>query len=142
MAFKIGKVDVWAADMFNRPGMLARILEALSNAGADLEFVIARRVTENTSRAFFAPITGARQQKAARDVDLSKAAGMHCLRIEGPDRPGLGAAVTRAVAAANINVRGLTAASLGKKSVCYIAFKTDAEAKQASKVIKKALAGK
>jgi hypothetical protein len=139
MAYKIGKVEVWAGDMMNRPGMLARVLEALSNAGADLEFVVARRVTANTSRAFVAPLTSAAQRRAAGDVGLVRTSGMHTLRIEGPDRAGLGARLTRALADAGINMRGLSSAAVARKSVCYIAFATAEEAGQAGKILKKAL---
>lgn len=139
MAYKLSRVDVWVTDLVNRPGMLARCLEAISNAGGNLEFVVARRVTERTARAFFAPLVGARQQKAAADVGLQKAAGMHVLRIEGPDKPGLGARITRAIADANINGRGLSSAAIARKMVCYIAFGSDTDLKQATKVLKKAL---
>lgn len=142
MSFKISKVDVWAVDLYNRPGMLARVLEALANGGANLEFIVARRVTENTARAFVAPLRGAAQLKAAREVGMARASGMHSLRIEGPDRPGLGALLTRRLADAGFNLRGLSAAALGKRSVTYIAFKTAAEAAQAMRVLKKALSGR
>jgi len=142
MAFSVKPVDVYAADTMNRPGMLARLLEALAAAGANLEFVIARRVSENTSRAFVAPLKGKKVLRAAADVGLVKAAGMHAIRIEGPDRPGLGAAITRAIAAGGINIRGLSAASIKKQSVSYIAFATKDEMTAAMKAAKKALARK
>lgn len=139
MAYKVGKVEVWAGDVRNRPGMLARVLEALSNAGADLEFVVARRVTENTTRVFVAPLSSAAQRRAAGDVGLVRAVGMHTLRIEGPDRPGLGARITRAVADAGINVRGLSSAAVSRKSVCYMALATEEDAKEATRAVKREL---
>lgn len=142
MSFSIKSVETHVVDVVNKPGMMARILEGLSNAGANLEFVIGRRVNENTSRLFFAPIQGAKQTRSAADLGLQRASGMHCLRVEGPDRAGLGAAITRGIAAAGINMRGLSAAAVGKRSVCYIAFASAAEASQAGKAIKKALAAK
>ncbi|MBK8913671.1 MAG: ACT domain-containing protein [Phycisphaerales bacterium] len=138
MALKIGKTDVWAADVRNRPGMLARILEALAAAGADLEFVVARRVTENTSRVFVAPLKGAKQLRAAADVGLVRAAGMHCVCVSGPDRPGTGARLTRALAAAGLNLRGVSNAAVAGKFLCYFAFASAAEADVARKVLKRA----
>lgn len=70
------------------------------------------------------------------------AAGMYAVRIDGPDRGGLGAEISRAVAAAGINIRGASAATLGRKNVFYLAFKTDDEAKAAAKAVKKALSSK
>lgn len=142
MAYKIGTIAVWAGDVRNQPGMLARVLESLRNAGANLEFVVARRVSENTSRVFVSPLKGARQSKAAADVGLSQAVGMHTVRIEGPDRPGLGADITRAIADAGINIRGVSNASLAKKCVSNFAFASAEDAKAAVKAIKKSLAKK
>jgi len=142
MAYKVKKAEVWAGDMMNRAGMLARVLESLANAGADLEFVIARRVNENTSRCFVAPIKGKKQKAAAAAVGLQPAANMHAIRIEGSDKPGLGARITRDIAAVGINLRGLSAGALGKKSVCYIALETEEEAANAAAAVKKALRGK
>ena len=42
MAFEIDKVDVWVAEMSDRPRALMKKLEVLTEAGANLEFVIAR----------------------------------------------------------------------------------------------------
>ena len=139
MAYTIKMVDVWACDISNRPGTLAQNLKALAEAGASLEFVIARRVTDDTSRAFFAPIKGKKQQAAAAQAGLQKAEGMHTLRIEGPDKPGLGALLTYAIGDAGINLRGLSAAALGKRSVCYAAFSTPGDAQNAAKIAKKVL---
>ncbi len=139
MSYKIDRVKVWAGDFMNRPERLARVLEALAQAKADLEFLVARRVNENTTRIFVAPIDGKKQELAARDVGLVPAAGMHSLRIIGSDKRGLGAKITRAVAAAGVNIRGASAASVGRKSAFYVAFKTADEAAIAMKIIKKAL---
>lgn len=65
MPYTIKKVEVWAGDILNRPGMLARVFEALTNAGAQLEFMIARRLNEKTSRVFLAPIQGVKRHLAA-----------------------------------------------------------------------------
>ena len=142
MPYKINKIDVHAGDIMNRPGMLARVLEALAAAGADLEFVIARQVSENTSRVFVAPLSNKKVVRAAADVGLRRAVGLYALRIEGPDKPGLGARITRAIADAGLNIRGLSAASPGKSNVCYIAFAHADEVARATKALKKLLAGR
>jgi predicted amino acid-binding ACT domain protein len=120
--------------------MLARVLEALNNAGAQLEFVLARRASEHTSRVFLHPIKGAKQKQAAAEVGLVTAGGMHALRLDGPDRPGLGAELTRAIADQGINLRGVSAAAIGKTSTTYFAFDNADDAEQAAKVIRKASA--
>lgn len=141
MAYTVRKVEVWAGDFLNRPGVLARVLEALTAAGAELEFLVGRRVTERTSRVYVAPLRGRRQQQAARDVGLVPAPGLNAVRVEGPDRAGLGAELTRAIAAGEINIRGVSAASLGRKAVFYLGFKTAAEADGAVRAVRKMLRG-
>lgn len=136
MSYTIKKVDVWAADISNRPGTLARLLEGLANAGAQLEFMIARKVSDNTSRVFVAPITGAKQRRAASDVGLTRAKGMHSLRIEGPNRAGLGAKITRAVAGKGVNLRGASAAAIGRKALFYLAVQDEKACKEAIRVVR------
>ena len=144
MAMQVSKADVWVGEIEDRPGGLFEKLDVLSEAGADLDFVIARRATEKpgTTVVFLAPLRGARQIRAAKNAGLSKATTMHSLRLECPDRPGVGTKITRAIADAGINMRGLSAASLGRRCVCYLAFDSDGDAKQASRILRKAFAGK
>jgi predicted amino acid-binding ACT domain protein len=139
MSYTIRKVEVWAGDFVNRAGVLARVLEALTGAGAQLEFLIGRRVTEHTSRIFLAPLKGKRQKEAAGAVGRVVARGLNSVRVEGPDRAGLGAGMSRALATEGINIRGVSAAAIGRNSVFYFAFKTEVEANQAMGVLRKTL---
>src|SRR5512133_3399511 len=97
MAVEILTVDVWAGEIADQPGGLAEKLEALAQAGADLEFIISRRQPEKpgTGVVFLAPLKGAAQIRAAKAAGLSKTDSLHSLRVEAPDRPGLGARMTR-----------------------------------------------
>ena len=61
---------------------------------------------------------------------------------QAPDRAGLGARMTQDISEAGINMRGLSAAALGRRMVCYLAFDSDADAKKAGRALKKALTGK
>lgn len=140
MAYDIKKVDVWAADIPNRAGTLARMIGELSAAGAQLEFMIARKVDEGTSRVFIAPIKGTKVQKAAVAAGLTKAAGLHSLRIEGPNKAGLGAKLTAAIAEKGVNLRGASAAGLGKTAVFYLALNSEQDLKAALATVRKALA--
>lgn len=144
MPYKITKVDVWAGTIKDRPGGLAEKLETLAHAKASLEFVVARRAPDKPGKGvvFLAPLRGAAQIRAAKKAGLSKAASLCSLRIEGPDKPGFGARITRLLADAGINMRGLSAAALGRKCVVYFAFDSAANATKASRVLKRALAGK
>ncbi len=144
MAVEITKVDVWAGEIVDRAGGLADKMMAVGKAGANLEFVIARRSPEKpgTGVVFMTPLKGAAQTKAARQVGLAKTPSLHSLRVEAPDRPGLGAKMTRAIADAGISLRGLSAAAVGRRCVVYLAFDSEADAKKTAQVLRKVLAGK
>jgi hypothetical protein len=137
MAFEITRVDVWAGEIKDRPGALAGKLDAVAKAGANLDFVIARRQPDKpgTGVVFVAPLRGAKQTQAATKAGMEIAAGLRSVRIAGPDRPGLGATVTKAVGEAGINMRGLSAAAIGDRCVTYLAFETDEDAAKAIKIL-------
>ena len=129
MAYSIKKVDVWAGEIGDRPGGLAGTLAALKEAGANIEFLVARRAPDKpgTGVVFLTPIKGAKQKTAAQQVGLATSESLHSVRVEGPDRPGLGARMAEAVAAADINIRGISAAALGRRGVTYFAFDNAAD---------------
>lgn len=138
MAVKVSRVDTWAAGMKDQPGALAGKLDALTEAGANLEFVIARRTHsgDDGGVVFVAPLKGAKQLRAAKDAGFAKAESMHSLRVEAPDKPGLGAQITRALAELDINLRGVSAAAVGRRSVCYLAFDSAKDAQRASRKLR------
>lgn len=141
MAYTVKKVDVWAGEIEDRPGGLADKLADLTNAGANLEFLVSRRAPDKpgTGVVFITPIKGAKQKAAAQQTGLSTTASLLSVRVEGPDRAGLGTKMTRALAAAGINLRGVSAAALGRRAVTYFAFDSTADADSAVRVLKKAL---
>jgi hypothetical protein len=141
MAYTVKKVDVWAGEIADRPGGLASTLTAMNNAGANIEFVVARRAPDKpgTGVVFLTPIRGAKQKAAAQNAGLSTSDSLHSVRVEGPDRAGLGAKMGDALAAAGINVRGISAAALGRRAVSYFAFDSAADADAAVRVLKKTL---
>jgi hypothetical protein len=137
MALDVTRVQTWAAGIEDVPGGVAGKLEALAEAGADLDFVIARRSPDKpaTGVVFVAPIAQA-QEGAAKEAGFDTSDSLHTLRVQGPDAPGLGARMTRAVADAGLNMRGLSAAAIKGQCVCYLAFDTDADAEKAAGIIR------
>ena len=144
MAFDVSKIDVWTGEIEDRSGGLADKIEAVSEAGANLEFVIARRAPERPGLGlvFMAPLRGAAQVRAATAAGMEKAPNVYTLRIEGPNRPGLGARITRAVADAGINMRGMSGTGLGRRCAIYLSFDNTADTEKARRILQKALAGK
>lgn len=141
MAYSIKKVDVWAAEIDDRPGGLSGKLDALASAGASLEFIIARRQPDKpgTGVVFLTPVKTPKQKQAASAAGFSTASNLQSVRIEGPDKPGLGTKMTRVLADAGINLRGISAAALGRNSVTYFAFDGAEDADRAIALLKKAL---
>jgi hypothetical protein len=143
MSLKVTKVDVWSGEIQDQPGGLAGVLRQLAGASANLEMVVARRQPDRpgTGIVFLAPVKGRKITEAAAVAGLSPATGVAALRVEGIDRPGLGAKITGAIADAGINLRGLSAAVLSR-FVDYMAFDSAEDAEKAAKAIKAATATK
>lgn len=144
MAVEISKVDVWSGEIKDRCGGLAEKIEAVAEAGANLEFVIARRAPDKpgSGLVFMAPLRGAAQIEAAKAAGLAKDPKVYTLRLEAPNRLRLGAKITRAVADAGINMRGLSGTALGRRCAIYLAFDSSVHAEKARRALKKALTGK
>jgi hypothetical protein len=139
MKLNVSRTDTWAATIDDRPGGLADKLAALAAAGANLEFIIARRAPElrGSGVVFVTPLKGAKQIKAAEAAGFEKTGSLHSLRIEGADKPGMGARLTTALAEAGINLRGLSAAAVGRRYVTHLALDTAQDAVKAAAVLKK-----
>lgn len=135
MKLKVTRAVVWAADIEDRPGGLAERLEALAQAGSNLDLILARRAPEapGTGVVFVAPLKGERQMKAATDAGFIKTEIMHAVRLEGTNCPGFGGEIAGAIAAAGISLRGFSAAAIGKRFVGYLALDG---AKDAAKAIR------
>jgi hypothetical protein len=138
MPYAVNSVDVWTGAIEDRVGGLLAKLEPLADAGADLEMVIARRQPDRPGQGvvFVGPVTGARARRAAAAAGLTRAADLAALRVEGPNRPGESSRLTRRLAEAGLNLRGLSAAVLGNKFVALLAFDTSADAGKAARLLR------
>ncbi|MCX5759192.1 MAG: amino acid-binding protein [Candidatus Hydrogenedentes bacterium] len=142
MAYSIAKAQVMVGGIEDRPGGLAEKLALLAEAGANLEFVLARRDVPGKGLLFVAPVEGAKQSKAAKQAGLLKSDSLQALRIEGPDKAGLGAKMTKALAEAGINLRGLSAMAINRRTVFYAAFDNKSDVAKGQRILAKALGGK
>src|SRR5260221_2631588 len=139
MVLKVGRVDVCTGTIEDRPGGAAATLDALSQAGANLEMVLARRAPEQPGKGvlFVSPVKTGKAIKAAQGAGLGKPIGIHSLRIEGGDKAGLRAAIFPALAGARISFPRPTAIALGRQFVSYVACDTDHDATRAVQVLRK-----
>ncbi len=138
MAMKVTRVDVWTAEIEDRAGGLAKTLEPLAAAKAGLECVIARRQPEKPGKGlvFVAPVKGTVVEAAAAKAGFHPSRTVPSLRVEGEDRPGLGQAISSAIAEAGVSMRGLSAMVLGTKFVGYVGFQSSDDMMKAEKALK------
>ena len=139
MKLKVSRTDMWSVTIEDRAGGAADKVESLAEAGANLEFVFARRTPEQPGKGilFVLPVKGAKVLKAAQQAGLAKPENFHAVRIEGPDKPGTTAKITRALGNAGINFRALSATAIGRTFVSYLALDTADDAAKAVSVLKK-----
>src|ERR1700747_72123 len=138
MSLTVTKIDVWAAQIEDKPGGLAKLLGTLAGGGANLECVIARRDPSNAGKgvAFLTPVKGANVRKAAKTEGLAPAQKLATLKVEGDDAPGLGSRITSAIADSGVNLRGVSGTVVGRKFVVYLGFDGNADATKAARTLK------
>lgn len=139
MALKVSKAEVWTTTIEDRTGGAADRIEPLTRAGANFEFVFARRTPEQPGRGLcmVAPVKGKKVVAAATATGFTRALDITALRVEGGNKAGSAARMMRALAEAGISFRGLSAAAVGTRFVGYVAFDSAADAERAAKVLKK-----
>jgi hypothetical protein len=136
----IERVDVWAANIEDKPGGLAGVLTALRDVGADLQFIIARRAPQEAGRGvvFVTPLQGDREIAAAAEVGFNVTQTLHSVRVMGRDRPGVAAELTQKLADGGVNLRGFSASVLGNQFVAYVAVDSLDDANKAMAILQEA----
>ena len=127
MALRIHRVQVWSGEIPDKPGAAAAMLERLTRAGADLEFLMTRPHSSkpDTGVLFLAPIKGSCQLEAAQTTGLSPARDFPMLCVESDNRPGIGAQIMGMLAIAGINLRGISISSVGDCMAAYLGFENE-----------------
>jgi hypothetical protein len=143
MAVRARSITLWRREVENTPGTLARTLEPLARSGADLEVLMAYRYPgeERMAAIEVYPVSGKRATAAAQAAGLT-ATSIPALLVEGNNRPGEAHAVTRAIANAGINLTFFLAQVIGRKYSAVVGFETEADARRALGLVKKAKAPK
>lgn len=137
----VERVDVWAASIKkDEPGGLSHVLTGLREAGADLDFIIARRAPEKpgTGVVFVTPLRGDREVAAAADLGFNVTSSVHSVRVKGENKPGVAAGLTEKLAEARINLRGLSAAVIGARFILYIGLDSADDAEKAVNILQQA----
>ena len=137
MELMVERVDVWAASIKDEPGGLATTLASLREEGADLDFILARRAPDEpgTGLVFLTPLRGDREIDAAATLGFNVMRSVQSIRVEGENKPGMAAELTGKLAEAGINLRGLSAAVIGSRSILFIGFDSAEDAAKAVDVL-------
>ncbi|SAK64462.1 hypothetical protein AWB75_02942 [Caballeronia catudaia] len=140
MELHVERVDVWAATIDDKPGGLAQVLNALRDAGVDLQFVVARRTPEASGKGvvFVAPLQGESEIRAATQAGFSVTPSLHSVRVMGMDQLGIIGQVTQMLADGGVNLRGVSAAVLGTQFIAYVALDSLQDAETAMDILQKA----
>lgn len=135
---KANRVEIWAGSIEDRPGGLAEKLSTLAEAGAELEYVMARRTPDKPGEGvvFLTPVEGPQQVEAAEGAGLHKTESLVAVKVEGADRPGLGAQITTALANKGVNLRGLSASVIEDKFVLWLALDSAEDAETAVQTLR------
>src|ERR1700694_3857391 len=142
MAVSVKKAILWSREVEgNQPGMLANTLQPLSEAGADLQVVMAYRYPggENKAAIELHPISGKKSVAAAQTAGLAPSS-ISTLLVEGDNRPGLGHAIAEAVGDAGINMSFVMAQVVGRRYSGVVWFVNEADGSKAATLIKRATA--
>jgi hypothetical protein len=138
----VERVDVWSASIADKTGGLSWLLKGMDEAGADFNFIIARRTPENPGSGvvFVTPIRGDREVKAASTLGFSLTSSVDAVCFEADNKPGAAARLTGLIADAGINIRGLSVAVIGTRFVAYIGFDSTNDAETAIGILQDARA--
>jgi len=132
----VKSVQLWVYMGADRRGFLADALEPLAAAGADLEIVMAYRFAGKVDRAAVEvfPIEGKAQEEAARKAGF-ETSKTPCLWVEGDDRRGLAARMSKAVSDAGVSMTFQMAQRVGRKFATALGFANDQDLGVARKAL-------
>jgi hypothetical protein len=138
MAITVKKITLWRRESGDRPGLMAETLRPLAGYGTSLKVAMGyRQPGGSTAVIEVSPVSGKKAVAAAQSEGLG-ASTIPTLLVEGDDRPGLGYALAHAIADAGINLDFLVAQVIGRKFSAIFGFGSEADAKSATGLIKKA----
>ena len=143
MPVTVKSISLWRKEVENQVGVLAQTLEPVTKAGANLRVLMGYRYPGDGNKAAIElyPITGQKVTTAAEEAGLASST-IPTLLVEGDDRPGLGLAIAQAIAGAEVNMTFFVAQAIGRRYSAVIGFASEADAKTAAPLIKKATASK
>lgn len=143
MPVTVKRIVLWRKEVDNQVGVLARTLEPLAKAGADLQVLMGYRYPGNEAKAVIElhPVVGKKLTAAAEQAGLA-ASTIPALLVEGDNKPSLAHRIAQSLAEAGVNLTFLVAHVVGKRYAATIGFETEVDAKKAAALIKRVTASR
>ena len=143
MPVTVKSITLWRKELENKTGTLAQTLEPLAKGNADLLVVMGYRHPGDEAKAAVEvyPVASKKSVDVARQAGLA-ASSIPTLLVEGDNRAGLGYAIAQSIAEAHVNLAFLVAQVIGRRYSAVLGFESEADAKTAAALIKKATAKK
>lgn len=113
MADSVRKMDYFAVGVANKRGEGARMLQALTAEGVNLVAFTGFPSTGGKAQLDFVPEDAAQFRAAAERIKLKLRAPKTVFIIQGDDRPGAMASVTKRLADAKISITAVDAVATG-----------------------------
>lgn len=140
MATTIKKITLWRAELPDRAGALADVLQPCAAARTDLQAVMGYQLPGDKTRAVIEvwPVSGRKAVAAAQSAGLAQSA-IPALRVEGQNSAGLGHMLARAIGDAGISMTFLVAQVVGRRYSVVLGFPNEEACARAAKVARAAL---
>src|SRR6516165_4269592 len=99
MPVQVKRITLWRKELENRAGSLASTLQPVAKAGTDLEIVMGYCYPGDRTKAAVElyPVANKKAMAAAQSAGLT-ASTVPAVLVQGDNRPGMGHAITKAVA--------------------------------------------
>jgi predicted amino acid-binding ACT domain protein len=141
MLINVSRLDVWSAIVPDQPGAIAKKLESLAKAGANLDLILSWRNmgSPNQSDLVIGPLTTEAQSQAAVGAGFRHNSEVAVIVVEGPNEPGMGFRVTRSLAEEGLNLKGIAVSTLGNRVCMHIALDSSKDAERAAQVLQRSM---
>jgi hypothetical protein len=136
MVMKVDPVNYYKVMVWDRPGEGARVLSALSRAGANLRAIHAFPASNGRTQLDLVPV-GSRFENAARKAKIRHGKPKKAIMVSGDDAKGVAARLLQRLADANVNVTAMTAVRGGKGRFGAILWVKPRDLKAARKALRK-----
>lgn len=137
MSVTVKKAVLWRREVKNQPGVLAKTLAPLADAGVNVQVLMGYAFPGQPGKSAIEvyPVSGTKASVAAKKAGLHAGNEIACLHVQGRDEAGLGHRIATALGKAKVNINFVMVQVIGDKYSGFFGFSSAAQAEKASKII-------